>query len=392
MEKISDESLAILLMTSDLLYRKTKDKDQKPFTHSEWNKFASLLRNSPYSTPATLYDKNEEHLMRDLLLSRSMANKVCSLMKYAGSMAIEIEKLMGMGIWIATRGDKNFPQRVKQLLKEQSPPFFYGTGDGELLRSSAVGFVGSRDADPSSIEFTKRIVRKVVEEGASIVSGGAKGIDLTSQNEALAYGGRVVSFVHSELEMLLRKKEVRKAIVDGKLTILSAVHPSARFTGFNAMGRNKYIYTHSKGTVVVSSNIKGGTWEGANENLKNSWVPIIVRTSENVPEGNRKLLEMNAYNQLVIPFSNESNQSIVELLKKTPSESNNKGKQIKKEDLDLFYLVWPTIKAHIKQGYSSSELCELFNVLPDQLDLWMQRGNKIKPTYNDSPFEQTTLF
>lgn len=389
MERISDESLAILLLTSDLLYRKTKDKNQKPFTHGEWNKFAALLRNSPYSTPAVLYDKNEEHLMKDLLLSRSMANKVCTLMKYAGSMAIEIEKLLGMGIWIATRGDKNFPQRIKQLLKEQSPPFFYGTGNGELLRSSAIGFVGSRDADESSLEFTKRIVRKAVEEGALIVSGGAKGIDLTSQNEALAYGGQVVSFVHSELEMLLRKKDFRKAIVEGNLTILSAVHPSARFTGFNAMGRNKYIYTHSKGTVVVSSNIKGGTWEGANENLKNSWVPLIVRTSENLPEGNRRLLEMNVNNPMVIAFPNDSNQSIIELLKKVPNKVN---KKIKKEDPDLFYLVWPTIKEHIKQGYSFSELCEKLHVLPEQLDYWMQRGNEKKNTYNESSVEQTTLF
>lgn len=387
---MSDEGLAILLLTSDLLYRKTKDKDQKPFTHGEWNKFAALLRKSAYSTPAVLYDKNEDHLMQDLLLSRAMANKVCTLMRYAGSMAIEIEKLAGMGIWIATRGDKNFPQRVKQLLKEQSPPFFYGTGNGELLRSSAIGFVGSRDADESSVEFTKRTVRKVVEERALIVSGGAKGIDLTSQNEALSYGGQVVSFVHSELEMLLRKKDFRKAIADGNLTVLSAVHPSARFTGFNAMGRNKYIYTHSKGTVVVSSNIKGGTWEGANENLKNSWVPLIVRSSEDAPEGNRKLIEMNEKNPMVIPFMNDSSQSIIELLKKV--QNNTEDKKIKKEDSDLFYLVWPTIEEQIKQGYTFSDLCEILHVLPEQLNYWMKRGGKSKITHSDTYVEQTTLF
>lgn len=390
LERISDESLAILLLTSDLLYRKTKDKDQKPFTHGEWNKFATLLRKSAYSTPAVLYDKNEDHLMQDLLLSRAMANKVCTLMRYAGSMAIEIEKLAGMGIWIATRGDKNFPQRVKQLLKEQSPPFFYGTGNGGLLRSSAIGFVGSRNADESSVEFTKRTVRKVVEERALIVSGGAKGIDLTSQNEALSYGGQVVSFVHSELEMLLRKKDFRKAIADGNLTVLSAVHPSARFTGFNAMGRNKYIYTHSKGTVVVSSNIKGGTWEGANENLKNSWVPLIVRSSEDVPEGNRKLLEMGEKNPMVIPFMNDSSQSIIELLKNVTN--NEKTKNINKKDSDLFYLVWPIIKDYIKRGYSFTELCEVLHVLPEQLEQWVQRGHNINSTHSEPLVEQTTLF
>lgn len=386
LEKISEESLAILLLTSDLLYRKTKDKDQKPFTHGEWNKFAALLRNSSYSTPAVLYDKNEDHLMKDLLISRIMAHKVCTLMRYAGNMAIEIEKLSGMGIWIATRGDKKFPQRVKKLLKEQSPAFFYGIGDEKLLSPSAIGFVGSRNADNESIKFTKRIVRKVVEEGALIVSGGAKGIDLTSQNEALEYGGQVVTFVHSELELLLRKKETRKSLFDGNLVVLSSANPFAKFTGFNAMARNKYIYTHSKGTIVVSSDIKGGTWEGANENLKNSWVPLIVRTSEEVSEGNKKLLEKNSSNQLVIPFSNESNQSIIELLKKTLDLSNNK------RDLDLFYLVWPTIKSNLQRGYSFSELCESLNVMPEQLSVWIKRG-KEQRSYNEFVIEEkNTLF
>ncbi|MCQ4085946.1 DNA-processing protein DprA [Saccharibacillus sp. JS10] len=393
MEKLSDESLSILLLTSDLLYRKTKDKEQKPFTPSEWNKFASLLRNSSYATPGSLYDKNEDDLIKELLISKPLAKRVCTLMKYAAVMAIEVEKLSGMGIWIATRGDRNYPQRVKQLLKEQSPPFFYGAGDGEVLRSSAVGFVGSRDADSKSIEFTKRTVRKVIDEGASIVSGGAKGIDLTSQNEALSYGGKVVAFVHSELDILLRKKEMRKSIVEGQLVLLSAVHPSATFKGFNAMARNKYIYTHSRGTVVAASGTKGGTWEGANENLKHSWVPLIVRDSENIPEGNRKLLEMGAFNRLVIPYSDESHHSIIDLLKNsTTVETKMQVKQAPKKDMDLFYTVWPTIQTLTKQNYSFSELCQILNILPSQLESWLERGNQKVADDEERLLEQPSLF
>ena len=43
------------------------------------------------------------------------------------------------------------------------------------------------------------------------------------------------------------------------------------------MQRNKYIYCLSDKALVVHSGIKGGTWEGAIENMKKQWVPIWVR-------------------------------------------------------------------------------------------------------------------
>lgn len=49
---------------------------------------------------------------------------------------------------------------------------------------------------------------------------------------------------------------------------LSPYYPDAKFNAGNAMGRNKYIYVLAKSSVVIHSGLKGGTWEGAKENLK----------------------------------------------------------------------------------------------------------------------------
>lgn len=79
---------------------------------------------------------------------------------------------------------------------------------------------------------------------------------------------------------------------------------------------------------MVASNNSGGTWEGANENLKNSWVPLIIREGGNVPEGNCALLEMYQHHPLVIPYSDDSNVSIIELLKNSSNWSTGKEQSI----------------------------------------------------------------
>lgn len=81
-----------------------------------------------------------------------------------------------------------------------------------------------------------------------------------------------------------------------KLALISPFFPESRFSPANAMQRNKYIYLLSQATVVICSSVSGqgkksGTWEGAVENLKNSWVPLLVSDHKQPNHaGNQSLL------------------------------------------------------------------------------------------------------
>lgn len=57
------------------------------------------------------------------------------------------------------------------------------------------------------------------------------------------------------------------------------------------MGRNKYIYCLSIAAIVVHSGLKGGTWTGANENLKKKWVPLYVKENNDKESGNILLIK-----------------------------------------------------------------------------------------------------
>lgn len=62
------------------------------------------------------------------------------------------------------------------------------------------------------------------------------------------------------------------------------------------MARNKLIYALADFTLVVSAEYKrGGTWAGAGEELRRSSArPVFVRISDQVPRGNRRLLDLGA--------------------------------------------------------------------------------------------------
>ena len=154
--------------------------------------------------------------------------------------------------------------------------------------------MGSRNIDANDLHITKELVEKAVEKGYSIVSGGARGTDQASQAASLYNDGKTIIYVADSLMSKLRDPETIRAIREDKAVILSVAKPDAGFNTGIAMMRNKYIYAQSDGTVVIKSDYnKGGTWTGANENLKNKWSLTYCVNNEKY-KGNMELIKRGA--------------------------------------------------------------------------------------------------
>ena len=84
---------------------------------------------------------------------------------------------------------------------------------------------------------------------------------------------------------------------------------------YYAMARNKYIYMLSASTVVVCSGEKGGTWEGAKEDLKNGWAPLLVSThTKPLQAGNQALLSGVGVTKPIISAKSVMLESIADVL------------------------------------------------------------------------------
>jgi len=190
-------------------------------------------------------------------------------------------------IWVVGAMDDEYPQRVKDRLKEDAPPVLYGCGDDALLSDGGLAVVGSRNADPALIDYTMEIGHLCARAGKVLVSGGARGIDQAAMRGALEAGGSVIGVLADSLERNAMQREHRSLLLDDRLVFISPYDPSAGFNVGNAMQRNKLIYALAEASLVVSSDYgKGGTWAGAIEQLdKLRLAPLYVRSTGEMDRG-----------------------------------------------------------------------------------------------------------
>jgi len=198
-------------------------------------------------------------------------------------------------IWVISQTDDEYPRRF-QSVDAPAPPLLYGVGPVEALNDPglAIGVVGSRHIDERVTEFAARIGRGAARLGVRIVSGGARGADSAAALPALEDGGAATLVLANGLSRAAKAHVYRPFFSESQLTLVSPYDPGAGFSAGNAMGRNKWIYTLSDASIVVSSaDGTGGTWAGAIEAVKHR-CRVFVRADDDAPAGNRALISQGA--------------------------------------------------------------------------------------------------
>jgi predicted Rossmann fold nucleotide-binding protein DprA/Smf involved in DNA uptake len=286
---ISDDNYAVLLLCTDLALKRIGD-ETRPFTVLQWFKLAEKLVQNGF-TPSKLFDVSKPDVKDKLFLSGGDIERIERLLSRAGQFGVELSALNEKGIFTLTRSDSEYPLALKMKLKKYAPPVLYYAGNLRLLSNKGVAVVGSRNIDQAGIEFTQDLSKRCTNDGLNVISGGARGVDSIAEKVANNEEGTTVIFLADSLEKKIRNSDTRNAIIRKQSVILSSYRPDMPFQTYVAMERNKYIYSLSDFSVVVSSDYKkGGTWAGAIENLKRNYAPLFVRSSSDNTKGNAALL------------------------------------------------------------------------------------------------------
>ena len=290
MNEVSLDTQAVLLLTSRL--RQSEDASAAPLKPSEYLGVVKVLDELGMSAGSLV---DEPNLSRLAEAGSMDSQRLSGLMGRGLALSMAVEKWSAQGIWVMSWSDPDYPAAYKEKLKGQAPPILYGIGDKSLMCNGGVAVVGSREVDEQGVVFARRVAERCADGGAQVVSGAARGVDREAMNACLEHGGKAVGILADSLARHAVSGQLRDAIMNGTLALVSQFEPESHFFVSSAMARNKLIYALADYAVVVSSDVsKGGTWAGANEDLTKGWTPLFARDGEDVPEGNRKLIDLGA--------------------------------------------------------------------------------------------------
>ena len=295
--ELSPNAQAILLLTAPLLAGRSR-ASVTPLPLGDYNNLVRHLRDTEMQ-PADLLDSEG---LRELdnswsgLRTRRTLEDVRQLLERGFLLAQALERWSARAIWVVTRPDDGYPNRLRKKMRGKAPPVLYGCGDRDALDGGGLAVVGSRKVNEELIKYTERVGQLAAEAEVQIVSGGARGVDQAAMRGSLAAGGRAIGVLGNNLERAALNRGNREPLMDGRLVLVSSFDPAVRFRGWQAMERNKQIYALADAALVVNSDLgHGGTWAGATEQLgKLRYVPVYVRSNGEPSRGLDELVVRGA--------------------------------------------------------------------------------------------------
>jgi predicted Rossmann fold nucleotide-binding protein DprA/Smf involved in DNA uptake len=290
--QVSNQAQAVLLLTSH--FTKSDKGEPRPLSTHEWGKFAYWLKDRGLQ-PDSLLSEDPRRLLSGWMDRGITRDRIEYLLGRGGALGLALEKWQRAGLWVLTRSDSEYPERLKKRLKLEAPPVLFGCGNKSLLNGRAIAVVGSRSASDADLCFAAQLGADAASQGFTIVSGGARGIDETAMLGALEREGTVVGVLADSLLRSATSVRYRKHLMANDLVLVSPFNPEAGFNVGNAMSRNSCIYCLADAAVVVATGReKGGTWSGAIENLRSHWVPLWTRFRADPSSGSADLVQRGA--------------------------------------------------------------------------------------------------
>lgn len=212
---------------------------------------------SYFKSPKSLYDAGDMEWRLSGVLTPKQIQKLGE-----GSLdnAFKImEQCETNNIGVVTPESAQFPPLLKVL--SDMPAVLYVWGNLLPINDTiCVSVVGTRKASQSSIEVAKDLSASLSKAGATVVSGGALGIDTAAHTGALSVGGTTVAVLGCGLlsPYLLENKPLRNEIAKSG-AVITEYPPNYAANRTTFPIRNRIISGMSVGTVVIEAGERSGS-------------------------------------------------------------------------------------------------------------------------------------
>jgi DNA processing protein len=164
----------------------------------------------------------------------------------------EMEKLAQNHVTALTWEDTGYPSLLKQIYAP--PPVLYVRGELVTADEWAVAIVGTRRATMYGKEVARMLAQELAQNGVTIVSGLARGIDAVAHQAALDAGGRTVAVLACGLDRVYppEHRKLAHAIIENGAMVSDyplGTPPEAA----NFPPRNRIISGMALGVIVAEA-------------------------------------------------------------------------------------------------------------------------------------------
>jgi DNA processing protein len=196
----------------------------------------------------------------DALLNAGLSQKIVdNLVRLRSDLDLEkvMERLDHTGITVLTRLDETYPRLLKEI--DQPPPVIYVRGEILPEDDFAVAVVGTRRVTVYGRQIAEEVGSYLAQNGITVVSGLARGVDAIAHDAALKNGGRSFAVFGCGVDRIYppENHHLAERIIE-RGALLSDYAPGTPPDAINFPPRNRIISGLSLATVIIEAGETSG--------------------------------------------------------------------------------------------------------------------------------------
>lgn len=223
----------------------------------------SLLKR--YGADPGLLEAGAETYMKVPGIGEQLAREIASTLtsrlwraKALEAARAQLDRAEKLKATVITILDPNYPKLLSEIY--DPPPLLFVRGEPSVLSRPSIAIVGTRKATSYGKEATEFICRDLVLSGYGIISGLAYGIDMTAHRIAVDNGGTTIAVLGCGIDIIYTDPAGRlwpEILEQGAIISEEWIGQEPLPQSFPK--RNRLIAGLSLGTLIVESDIKGGS-------------------------------------------------------------------------------------------------------------------------------------
>jgi DNA processing protein len=217
-------------------------------------KVRNLLK--AFGGPEAIFEQKGRELINIEGMTEEVAHAVSHYRRSAET-EVRIRKAVELGCRVVTFLDADFPANLRSV--DRAPPVLFMRGTVLEQDRLALAIIGTRRATPYGMMVAQRFARGLGEQGVTVVSGLARGIDTAAHIGAMAGGGRTIAVLGCGVDVFY-PPENRKLYdqISEHGAVVSEFNLGTGPTAYNFPARNRVISGLSQGVLAVECRNSSG--------------------------------------------------------------------------------------------------------------------------------------